>query len=200
MADPIRFYFDFNSTFSYIAIHRIDALAARHGQNVDWRVLSLGHLFHAQSIAPPPTIPAKLKYLALDFVRSCSFVGLPCALPKVFPPDVKLARLMFCRLQRHDETAARSFAKAVSLALFGHGVDVATAQQLAEASKPIPGISVAEIEAAAADPKAKKAVISALDAAVADGMVGAPFFVLDGEPFWGADRLDQLETRLKEKA
>ena len=199
MAAPIRFYFDFNSTFSYIAIQRIDELAARFGRTVDWRVISLGHLFHAQSIAPPPTIPAKLKYLATDFVRSCAFENLPCVLPKTFPPDVKLARIMFWHLKEKNEPQSRIFAKAVSLAVFGRGEDVVSAEQLAAACKSVPGVTVAEIEAAGSDTVAKRALVTALDAAVAEGMVGAPYFMVDDEPFWGADRLGQIERRLKEK-
>jgi len=200
MAEPIRFYFDFNSTFSYIAIHSIDTLAARFHRSVDWRVLSLGHLFQAQGIAPPPTIPTKLKYLSIDFARSCAFANLPCKMPPSFPPDVKLARFMFCHLKQKDERASHVFAKTVSMAVFGHGAEVATPAQLAAVCQGLPGVSVADIEAAAADPKAKSALVASLDAAVADGMVGAPFFVLDGEPFWGADRLGQLERRLEERA
>jgi 2-hydroxychromene-2-carboxylate isomerase len=200
MADPIRFYFDFNSTFSYIALHKIDELAGRYGRTVDWNAVSLGHLFQAQGIAPPPTVPAKFKYLAVDFARSCAFAGLPSALPPDFPPDVKLSRLMFWRLKARDDALARRFARAVSTAIFGRGEQVVSAAQVAAAAREVPGVTVAEVEAAAGDGAAKRAVVAALNAALADGMVGAPFFVLDGEPFWGADRLDQLERRLKEKA
>lgn len=199
MAEPIRFTFDFNSTFSYIAIQRIDDLAARYGREVDWRCISLGHLFQAQSIAPPPTVPAKLKYLALDFKRSCAFEGLPCVMPRVFPPDVKLARLMFWHLKAKDEPLSRVFAKVVSMAIFGRGEDVITPDQLVATCKHLPGVTLAEVQAAATESATKRALVTALNDAVTDGMVGAPYFVLDGEPFWGADRLGQLERRLQEK-
>jgi 2-hydroxychromene-2-carboxylate isomerase len=190
---PIRFYFDFTSTFSYIAIQQIDALAARHGRAVDWRAVSLGHLFQAQGIPAPPTIPAKFAYLATDFARSCAFAGLPCKLPPAFPPDVKLARLAFWSIKARDETRAHAFARAVSSAVFGRGAVVATAAEIAAAA---PGFELAEIAAAAADLAAKAAVVAALEDARKDGVVGAPFMILDGEPFWGADRLTQLAARL----
>jgi 2-hydroxychromene-2-carboxylate isomerase len=198
VTSPIRFYFDFNSSFSYIAIHRIDELAAKYGRGVDWRAISLGHLFQAQNIVPPPRHPAKFKYLSVDFPRSCAMAGLPCAMPKTFPPDVRLARYVFWRLTARDEALAQRFAKLVSSAIFGRGEEVATAAQIAAACRPL-GLAEAEIEAAGQDQAAKKSVVTALDAAVADGMIGAPFMVLDGEGFWGADRLDQLEWRLSAK-
>jgi 2-hydroxychromene-2-carboxylate isomerase len=190
---PIRFYFDFVSTYSYIAIHKIDDLAARYGRTVDWRLVSLGHLFQAQGITSPPDIPAKFAYNAVDFPRSCAFAGLPCKMPDPFPPAVKLARSVFWYLKARDEAGARAYARAVSTALFGRGESVVSAEDIARA---FPQLSAAAITAAATDAAAKSALMSALDAAKADGMIGAPFMVLDGEPFWGSDRLDQLERRL----
>ncbi|MCB2109284.1 MAG: DsbA family protein, partial [Rhodobacteraceae bacterium] len=169
MADPIRFYFDFNSTFSYIAIQSIDDLAASLGRTVDWRAVSLAHLFKAQNITPPPLIPAKLKYLAQDFARSCEFAGLPCKMPPNFPPDVKLARLTFWHLKATDDAAARAFAKKVSMAIFGQGQDLASAAGVASACAGMPGITAETVAAAESDFAAKRAVIQALDDAVADG-------------------------------
>lgn len=199
MSTPIRFYFDFNSTFSYIAIHRIDELAVKYGRTVDWRAISLAHLFQAQKITPPPLIPAKLKYLAADFARSCAFEGLPSKIPANFPPDVKLSRLMFWRLKQRNESLSHVFAKAISGAIFGRGEEIVTAEQIVQACSSLAGLTPAEVEAAAKDPGTKQAVITALDQAIADGAIGAPFFVLEDEPFWGADRMDQLERRLAEK-
>ncbi|MDX2224417.1 MAG: DsbA family protein [Rhodospirillaceae bacterium] len=197
MTQPIRFYFDFNSTFSYIAIQQIDALAASWGRTVDWRAVSLAHLFKAQNITPPPLNPARFKYLAVDFARSCALAGLPSRLPDPFPPDVKLARLMFWRLKAQDPQRAAAFARAVSAAIFGRGETLATADQIAAACGRTEGPGTAEVAAAEGDFAAKRAVVAALDAALADGMIGAPYFVVDGEPFWGADRLDQMARRLR---
>ncbi|MSO72407.1 MAG: 2-hydroxychromene-2-carboxylate isomerase [Rhodospirillaceae bacterium] len=199
MAAPILFFFDFTSTFSYIAVQKIDDLAARYGRAVDWSAVSLGHLFQAQGVTPPPNIPAKHKYLAIDFARSCEFAGLPHGLPDPLPPDVKLARYAFWRFKAQDEALAHAFARAAMSALFGRGQRVATAGEIFAACAAVPGVSEPDIEAAATDMAAKRAVIAAVETAKAVGMNGAPYMVLDGEPFWGADRLDQLERRLGEK-
>ncbi len=195
-ASPIRFYFDFNSTFSYLAIQRIDDIATAHGRRVDWRALSLGHLFQAQGIAPPPTIPAKFAYLATDFARSCEMAGLPHRLPAPFPPDVKLARQLFWYLKARDEMRAHVYARAVSRAVFGQGHAVATQAQILAVLADGPEVSEADVAAAATDAVAKQAVVTCLEDAKADGVIGAPFMILDGEPFWGADRLEHLIRRL----
>ncbi len=190
---PIRFYFDFTSTYSYIAIHRIDELAARHGRTVDWRAVSIGHLFQAQGVQSPPEIPAKFKYYSVDFPRSCRLAGLPCKFPAVFPPDVKVARLLFWRLKLRDENASHQYARAISAAIYGRGEAVATAEDIAR----VADMPADDIAAAANDMAAKRALVTALDAAKADGAFGVPYMVADKEPFWGADRLDALEHYLK---
>ena len=83
--------------------------------------------------------------------------------------------------------------------MFGHGQSVATPVQILAAATDIAVVTDADIAAAAADSAAKQAVIGALEQAKADGVVGAPFMILDGEPFWGADRLDQLGLRLAQR-
>ncbi len=198
MSAPIRFYFDLVSTYSYLAIGRIDDIAARHGREVDWIAVSLGHIFQSLGVTPPPFIPARLKYNTVDLLRSAEFAGLPFRIPEVFPFDAKVSRYAFWSLKARDAKLARDFAVAVMTRAFGEGRGVATPAEVADACGHL-GLSLADIEAAAANPAAKRAVVEAMDSARADGMIGAPFMVLDGEPFWGADRLEQLERRLEEK-
>jgi 2-hydroxychromene-2-carboxylate isomerase len=50
--------------------------------------------------------------------------------------------------------------------------------------------------AALADPAVKARLRAEVDAAIARGVFGSPYFVVDGEPFWGHDRLDQVERWL----
>jgi len=193
---PVRFYFDFVSTYSYIAIQRIDDLAARHGRTVDWRAVSIGHLFLAQGVQAPPEIPAKFKYYSIDFPRSCAAAGLPCTFPPSFPPDVKLARVLFWRLKLRDEAVSHAYARAISLAVYGRGETVATPNEIAAACRDVSGMNADDIAAAANDAAAKKALTDTLRVAKDDGAFGVPYMVVDQAPFWGADRLDALERYL----
>jgi len=58
------------------------------------------------------------------------------------------------------------------------------------------GLDAAAAEAAWNDPAWKVRLKQANDEAVAAGVFGAPFFRIDGEPFWGNDRLPQMERWL----
>ena len=201
MAPPIRFYFDFVSAYSYVAMNRIDLVAARYGREVDWHVVVLPEILAHHNATSPRDQPAKFAHNQKDFPRLCRMNGLPVNFPPEVPPyGASLHRLVFLRLQRKDPALAKRFALAVDNRYFGLGKEVRTARQLASACK-VYGvdISIDEIKAAENDRRAKKALADNFDQAVADGMFGAPFMVCDGETYWGADRLDHLEYDLKRK-
>lgn len=203
MPTPIKFYFDFVSAYSYVAMNRIDRIAKRYGREVEWNCVALpAILSHHKSISPREQ-PAKFAHNMKDFPRLCEMNELPVAAP--FPPKVppygaSLHRLVFWRLNRKEPELARDFARAVSHRYFGTGQEVRTASQLAAACKVLGvKLTMKEIKAAETDKHAQKDLDAALARAISDGMFGAPFMVLDGETFWGADRLDHLEFRLKQK-
>jgi 2-hydroxychromene-2-carboxylate isomerase len=195
MAAPIVFYFDFVSGYSYLAVHRIDAIAARHGRTVAWRCLSLPHVFKALGHPLPATLRTKWDYAMADWARSCDREGLPHAVPEVVPLDARVARQVFWHLNAHAPAKAAAFAVAVFDRYWGSGRDASAPAHLAEAGAAV-GLGEAALQAAAGDPAARQAIVDTTAQAVAAGVFGAPFFLLDGEPFWGADRLDQIEWRL----
>ncbi|MEP4378320.1 MAG: DsbA family protein [Alphaproteobacteria bacterium] len=200
MSAPIKFYFDFVSAYSYVAMNRIDALGARWGREVEWNCVPLPQILNHHEATSPRDQPAKFAHNMKDFPRLCEMNGLPVSFPPEVPPyGATLHRLVFWRLQRKDPTLARAFARAVDHRYFGTGKEVRTAQQLTSACK-ARGVAVSakEIRAAAEDKRAQKDLDNAYRRALKDGMFGAPFMVLDGESFWGADRLDHLEYRLEQ--
>lgn len=201
MADPIRFYFDFVSAYSYVAMNRIETVAARWGREVDWRCVPLPAVLGHHGAISPRDQAAKFAHNIRDMPRLCEMHGLPICSP--FPPGVPpygatLHRLMFWRLKRKNPDLAKRFALAVDHRYFGTGREVRTAGQLAAACKAQDvALTTDDIRKAEGDKRAQKDMDRAFDAALEDGMFGAPFFVLDGETFWGADRLDHIEYRLK---
>jgi 2-hydroxychromene-2-carboxylate isomerase len=58
------------------------------------------------------------------------------------------------------------------------------------------GIDAEKLRAALNDPAVKERLKTEVDAAVAAGVFGSPFIIIDGEQFWGADRLAQVERWL----
>ena len=193
---PIDFYFDFSSPYSYIASEWIEALAARHGRLVSWRAILLGATFQAAELKSPVSYPLKREYSMLDFERSARFAGVPLKMPEKFPIPTQNAARIFWWLNAENEARAVAWARHCLRALFARGVDLSDAEQLKALSAEF-GIDAVQAESVWNDPQWKARLKAANDAAIALGVFGAPFFVIDGEPFWGNDRRAQMERWLE---
>ena len=220
----IEFYFDFSSPYSYIASEWIEALAARHGRTVEWKAILLGVVFQAAELKSPVSHPLKREYSMLDFERSARHAGVPLKMPARFPIATQnVARLFWWLRERTpplpagaganasaptgaEGAASRTFtrgdltashwARHCLRAYFARGVDLADLEALKALCAEF-GLDPAEAEAVWSDPVWKARLKAANDAAVALGVFGAPFFIVDGEPFWGNDRRAQIERWLE---
>ncbi len=193
---PIDFYFDFSSPYSYIASEWIEALAARHGRTVAWHAMLLGATFAVTEIRSPVSYPLKREYSMLDFERSARFAGVPLKIPGRFPIATQNAARIFCWLDASDPARARDWARHGLRAYFARGVDLSEPLALRALAVEF-GLDGSQAQDICNDPHWKAALKSANDAAIALGVFGAPFFVIDGEPFWGNDRRAQIERWLE---
>jgi 2-hydroxychromene-2-carboxylate isomerase len=192
----IDFYFDFSSPYSYIASEWIEALAARHGRTVNWQAMLLGATFQVTEIKSPVSYPLKREYSLRDFERSARFAGVPLTMPAKFPIATQNAARIFWWQQSSDPKRAVDWARHALRALFARGVDLSDAAALKALCIEF-GIDAAQAESIWNDPQWKAALKSANDAAIALGVFGAPYFIVDGEPFWGNDRRVQIERWLE---
>jgi 2-hydroxychromene-2-carboxylate isomerase len=197
-SSPIAFYFDFSSPYSYIASEWIEALAARHGRTVAWHAMLLGASFQVTDIRTPVSYPLKREYTLRDFERSARFAGVPLKVPEIFPIATQNAARVFWWLHDTDGAdRAVAWARHALRALFARGVDLSDAAALRALCAEF-GLAAAQAEAAWNDPQRKARLKAVNDAAIAVGVFGAPFFVIDGEPFWGNDRRPQIERWLEQ--
>ena len=195
MAEPIIFYWDFPSPYAYIGANLIEAVANKHGRAVDWRAVSIGHLWKAiPDRTPFPKI--KMDYMMHDWTRSAELADLPIVTtPTPFPTDAKLPRLLFYRLKAQDPAKAIALAKAVFRQYWGEGRDIARPEHLAGLLSSL-AIPEAELTAAAEDGAARQAVLDATAEAISRQAFGTPTFIVDGEMFWGSDRIDHIDRWL----
>jgi 2-hydroxychromene-2-carboxylate isomerase len=193
---PIDFYFDFSSPYSYIASEWIEALAARNGRTVQWKAILLGATFQAAELKSPVSHPIKREYSFHDFERSARFAGVPLKNPAKFPISTQYAARVFWWLDSRSNTTASHWARHCLRAYFARGVDLSDAASLKSLALEF-GLDADEAEAIWTDPEWKARLKSANDAAIATGVFGAPFFMIDGEPFWGNDRRAQIERWLE---
>ena len=193
---PIQFYFDFSSPYAYIASEWIEAVAARHGRRVQWHAVLLGFLFQSPGLRPLVEYPIKGEYAMRDIARSAAFAGVPYSRPDPFPISTVNAARVFWWLESQDPQRAAGFARAALRAYFTRNVnlgDPAALKQLCAES----GLDADAAEAAWGDAQWKAKLKTANDDAQAAGVFGGPYFIVDGEPFWGNDRQQQMEAWLQ---
>jgi 2-hydroxychromene-2-carboxylate isomerase len=149
----------------------------------------LGAAFKLTGSQPLPSIPIKGDYAKRDFLRSARFHGLPMKMPSVFP----ISGLAGCRAfySLRDDKHRVALALALLRALFVDDVNIGEPENVLKVAASL------GLEVELSDPAVKEKTKSEVDAAIAKGVFGSPYFVVDGEPFWGIDRFDQLERWLR---
>ena len=195
MPAPIDFYFDFSSPYGYLASTRIDALAARHGREVNWRPFLLGVAFKRTGQRPLVELPLRGPYHERDFARSARLLGVPFRPPASFPFASLAAARAFYWLADRNAALAKALAHAVFGAAFAEGRDVTPPGVVADLAAPL-GVERTALLSALDDPAVKERLKRENEAALDRGVFGSPFVIVDGEPFWGHDRLDHVDRWL----
>ena len=195
MATPIDFYFDFSSPYGYLASTRIDELAARHGRSVVWRPILLGAVFKITGQQPLASIPLKGSYAKHDLVRMARLLGVPIRMPTKFPIGATAPSRAFYWVRDRDPTLAVQLAQALFRAYFAEDRDISNPEVTANVAAKT-GVNREELAQALNDAALKERLRNEVDAAVERGVFGSPYIIIDNEPFWGADRLDQVDKWL----
>lgn len=192
MAEPIRFYFDFASPYAYFASLEVDGLAERCGRPVSWYPIMIGSAFKASGNLPLVDQPLKGPYSRHDWERSARRLGAAYRFPDPFPVAALPVSRAFWWLADQESALAQRYAKAVFHAYFAENRNISDPAVAAALAGPI-GIDGAALAAAIQQPAWKARLKDETEAAIAAGVFGSPFFLVDGEAFWGADRLGQVE-------
>jgi 2-hydroxychromene-2-carboxylate isomerase len=196
MANPIDFYFDFSSPYGYFASTRIDDIAAKHGRTVTWRPILLGAVFKITGGQPLPTIPLKGSYAAHDLARCARLYKVPFKLPSRFPVATTAPSRAFYWVGAKDAALAKKLARALYHAYFAEDRDISNPEVTGNVAARL-GVDKDQLRQALEEPAVKERLRAEVDAAIERGVFGSPYIVIDGEPFWGSDRLDQVEKWLE---
>jgi 2-hydroxychromene-2-carboxylate isomerase len=201
MASPVDYYFAPQSPWTYLGHQRLQDIARRAGAPIRVLPVDLGKIFPRSGGLPlPQRAPQRQAYRLVELKRFADWLGLPLNLhPAYFPvPGDAAARLILTVVDGQGSDAAMRLTGAVLKAVWAEQRcinDAATlAQLLAECG--LPAGALDEAQADAVQQRYEAATQQAFDA----GVFGAPSYVVDGEIFWGQDRLDFLERRLARTA
>ena len=193
---PVDFYFEFSSPYGYIASQLVEGMGQRIGREIRWRPFLLGPIFKATGQAPLVEIPMKGEYSRRDFERSARFHGVKLNMPAKFPIGTVAGVRAFYWIEDREPLKARAFAKALYNEYFVAGRDIGAPETVVEVAAAM-GIDKAALQAALGDTAVKERAKAEVDAAMARGVFGSPYFIIDGEPFWGCDRIPMLEQWVK---
>jgi 2-hydroxychromene-2-carboxylate isomerase len=191
-AHPIDFYFDFISPFGYFASLRIDALGAAHGRHVSWHSMLLGvSVLKVMGLKPLLEIPLRGDYLKRDAARYMRRHGISIKRAIDSPPSNPLfAGRAFHWLRHNAPDRARNAAAALFAAYWVEDIDLDTPDRVAA----IAGMGSEADRRAVLDgiagPEGAALLRQAVDASLARGVFGSPSFIVDGELFFGVEKLE----------
>jgi 2-hydroxychromene-2-carboxylate isomerase len=140
--------------------------------------------------------PIKGGYCEHDWERLARYMEVPWTMPDPFPIATLAAARAFYWLDDDDPAMAKKFARAAFHAYFGLGQDITEAETVAAIAEPL-GVARDALLEAVQDPAIKERLKDETTQALESGVFGSPFVIIDGEPFWGADRLWMIRRWLK---
>lgn len=187
----IDFWFDFASSYSYLAAMRIGPLGETSGLTINWRPFLLGPIFAAQgwNSSPFNLYPAKGKNMWRDLERQTMRQKLPLKRPSPFPQNSLLAARV--ATAGRDEGWTPAFSRELFALAFGEGKNIADEAVLVEALRAAQ-VDPSQAMTAARSEETRGRLRAETELAKSIGIYGAPSFVTpDGELFWGNDRLEQ---------
>jgi len=192
-APLLAFWYEFASTYSYLAAMTIERLAQGTGVAVEWRPFLLGPIFAKQGWGDSPfnLYPAKGRYMWRDLERLCAREWLEWKRPSQFPRSSLLAART--TLVGLSEGWGVAFSKALFRANFAEDRDIASPAVLRPILRSL-DVDAERALARAVSPEIKETLRSQTEEAQGHGIFGAPSFEVGEEIFWGQDRLlDALE-------
>lgn len=187
---PLEFWFDFASTYSYPAALRVEQLARDAGVDVVWKPFLLGPVFAKAGMKDSPfnLYPVRGQYMWRDLERICARHQIPWKRPSLsrFPANSVLAAKVALVALEHPQ--GPDFVRGVYRANFAEDRDISQPDVLGDVLQAV-GLNPREILAQLEVPEQKGKLRAQTEEAIRRGYFGAPTFWIDGELFFGQDRM-----------
>lgn len=207
--ETLEFYFDFASPYAYLAHVRLPGIADRYGLEIAYRPINLFEARLASGNTGPssPQVPAKFRYIRQDILRWAKRYGAPFVFPPTDPSQpggirkdqVDSTRAHKAMFHAIRQSQGRAFAKALWSRTYAVGGFIGDEDNLMVVGQEM-GWQMADVMAFIASPEADALYATGQAHAHASGVFGVPTMVLDGQMWWGNDRLEMLEEYLAAKS
>ena len=191
MSARVDYFFSFRSPYSYLSGPRAFALPDRFDVELAF------HGVIPMAMRGQAVPRAKQLHTLRDVAREAGRLGMPFG--RIHDPIGRGAmRCLVMSEHAIDSGREREFVLSASRGIWGEAVDVASDPGLRKVCERA-GLDWAACQQALTDETLRARVEKNTDALMELGHWGVPVFVLDGELFWGQDRIEDLETALSQK-
>ena len=195
MPPSFDYYFDFGSLATYLAHTQLPKICAETGATANLLPMLLGGVFQATGNSSPMSVPAKGRYVYVDFKRYADAYGVPLNMNPHFPITTTTLMRMVTALQMKNDPRMSTYVDAVFQAIWVDALNlndpVIVAEVLTRA-----GLDPVELLAMANAQATKDQLKAVTMRAVERGVFGAPTFFVGEQMFWGQDRIEQVKAAL----
>lgn len=198
MSKIIEYFMAPASPWAYLGHQRFVAIAAKHQAKIELKPADIVKVFGASGGVPVAQRPIQRQaYRLAELTRWSNYLHIPLNLhPKFFPVSGELAsRLIIAAQQKADTDAALSLAFAIGRAVWAEEKNIADSDTLADIADTL-GLRGADLLAHTASEAVTADYTRHTDDALAAQLFGVPWYRIDGEGYWGQDRLDFVERAL----
>lgn len=197
MSKTVEFFFDLGSPASYLAHTQLPALCRDSGATLVYRPMLLGAVFQATGNASPAMIPAKGRYMLRDLARFAERYGVPMRFNPHFPINTLTLMRLLVAVQMHQAERFDDALQALFKAIWVDGLNMGDPVRVAEVLTAA-GFDAQALQAQFAEPAVKDALKATTEEAVKRGVFGAPTCFVNGEMFFGQDRLEFVREALRD--
>jgi 2-hydroxychromene-2-carboxylate isomerase len=196
MTKTFDYYFDFGSLATYLAHTQMQKIKLETGASPNYLPMLLGAVFKATGNSSPVSVPAKGKYIFVDFKRFADSYGVPLEINPFFPIITTTLMRMLTGLQMRSDARMHDFMDLIFKAIWVDALNLndpeVVERVLSEAQ-----FDPAELLLLANEQTTKDKLKEVTTQAVDRGVFGAPTFFVGDQMFWGQDRIEQLKSALK---
>ena len=198
MSRTVDYYFSPISPWTYLGHARFAQMAERQGAQINVKPVDFGKIFPVSGGVPvAKRAPQRQAYRLVELKRFRDHLKLPLNLqPKFFPVAAdQAAQFIVAAGRAGGSAAAMRLAGAILRACWTEERNIADAPTLmAICGEQV--MDAAKLADAAQSDAAKTECEGYTQEAIARNVFGAPSYVIDGEIFWGQDRLEFVERAL----
>jgi len=196
MTKTVDFYYDYISPASYLAWTQLTGICKRYNARINYKPVFLGGVLKANASNSPITVPAKWEWMKADFLRYANYYGVPYQLNPHF--IFSTVNAMRGAIWASENNQIEAYNQAMFTAAWVDGKDLSDKNTLADILDKA-GINSAAALEAMTQPEMKSALIQSTEKAVKRGIFGAPSMIVDGDIFFGQDRLIWIERALSKQ-